>query len=109
MPIPHLEATVAYISRFSYCILSIAFTSLNPKTSGYYLVNIGLKGHQYQNTGPFVLLDLCADVILEEDFMKEPQNICRNVGREESPLNMYINPLCYLLLILTLIVVTASD
>ena len=66
--------------------VSMANSSLTTKVEGEVYVDIMLQNRKYQNVRLFVLGNLCADVILGQDFMQQHQSVVFNFGGEKPSL-----------------------
>jgi len=58
--------------------VSMAASSLTAKMAGYCIADIKLKGTTYENVKFFILQDLCADIILGQDWQEQHESVTIN-------------------------------
>ena len=66
--------------------VSMANSSMTTKIEGECHVDITLQNRLYNNVKLYVLNNLCADVILGQDFLKQHQSVVFNFGGEKPSL-----------------------
>ena len=66
----------------------MADSSLTAKMPGYCIADIKLKGTTYENVKFFILQDLCADIILGQDWQEQHESVTINYGGPVSPLKL---------------------
>lgn len=66
----------------------MASTSLSSWTLTYCLLNLEVERQEYTDFKLSVLPDLCAAVILGQDFMGQHESICVKFGGKRPPLNV---------------------
>ena len=67
-------------------VVSMANSSMTARVEGEVHIDIMLQHRKYQNVRLYVLGNLCADVILGQDFMKQHQSVVFNFGGEKPSL-----------------------
>lgn len=68
--------------------VSMASTSLSAHITGYCILNIELQGLTYSRVRMSILSNLCCDVILGQDFMRQHESISVRFGGSKPPLNV---------------------
>ena len=66
--------------------MTMADSSVSSKIKGQCFVDITLQNRKYENVKLYVLDNLCADVILGQDFMKQHESIVFNFGGSKPSL-----------------------
>ena len=66
--------------------VSMANSSLTTKVEGECYVDILLQNRKYTNVKLYVLANLCSDVILGQDFMKQHKSVVFNFGGDKPSL-----------------------
>lgn len=72
----------------SNSVVSMASTSLQTQICGYCIVELIVKGKLYPNSKLSVMPDLCKDIILGQDFMKQHESISVKFGGSDPPLHI---------------------
>lgn len=68
--------------------VSMASTALSSSIVGHCFVNLNLQEHSYVHTRLAVLSDLCADMIIGHDLLKQHSQIQVNFGGSKTPLSV---------------------
>lgn len=68
--------------------ISMASTSLQSHISGYCFVNMKVLGHHYPNLRISILKDLCADVIIGHDILRQHSKVNVEFGGPKEPLSI---------------------
>ena len=71
--------------------VTLADASVKTKVDGTCVVNFRMKNRNYKDMKLFVLDNLCADVILGQDFMKQHKSVVFEFGGDQPPI--YISAL----------------
>ena len=66
--------------------VSMANASFTSKIEGTCFVNFSMQNRKYEGVRLYVLDNLCADVILGQDFMKQHQSVVFEFGGSQRPL-----------------------
>lgn len=66
--------------------ITMASASLSAKARGFCNVELRLKERVYQNVRLFILPELCANIILGEDFQEQHESVTFNYGGNLPPL-----------------------
>lgn len=69
-------------------VVSMASTSITSTITGRCNVNLSVLNHSYTNVNLAILPDLCADVIVGHDLLKQHSSIQVIFGGEKAPLNI---------------------
>src|SRR5436190_15618903 len=64
----------------------MASTSLSTDLKGYFVVNLVIDHHNYNSVKLLILPNLCADVLIGHDIMKQHSCVDVSFGGPKSPL-----------------------
>ncbi|XP_054266993.1 uncharacterized protein LOC128989150 [Macrosteles quadrilineatus] len=85
------EATVKRFNIFKYPTkheISMASTSHVSSTLGHCTVDMVCDGHEYPLTKLLILTDLCADVVIGHDILRQHSAVELNFGGKRPPFNV---------------------
>lgn len=84
----------SYVQRHKLTInpgngrVSMASTSLCSNITGYCIVDMILKEHDYIKAKLAVLTDLCADIVIGHDILSQHYQIFMDFGVNKTPLTL---------------------
>ena len=69
--------------------VTMATSAFSTKVVGYWLADITLKGRQYSNVKLYILPNLCADVIVGQNWQAQHESITIHYGGVAPPIKVW--------------------
>ena len=85
---PHIVQSLRLQKHDTNEHVSMATSSLTAKMPGYCIADIKLNDTIYENVKLFILQDLCADIILGQDWQEQHESVTITYGGPVSPLKL---------------------